>query len=611
MTDDKKTKRKVSHGDVARYAWHYFKRRPKSGLGALALMMAAVAADSMVPIYTGRIVDALVNGRAGDEQALQTAFAAFAMFLVLAVSYNVLRATAVYIWNWFAARNLYDIVTESLQKVQRFSTDWHANAFAGGTVRKITRAMWSFDVFEDTFFFGLIPAMLVMICITGVLFATLPLVGWFVLTMALLYCGASIWMAIAVLAPRFQTSAEADTKVGAALADIMTSIATVKSFGTETREDGLFHDVATNWKAKAYRAWQTAQTADLVRAMLRLSMMAGMMGLTVWLWWRGQASPGDLAMVITCFFLIGGYLRDVGQHISNLQKAVSEMEDAVLFWLREDEVSDAPDARPFVPGPVGKRGAISFDGVRFSYQGQTKAIYEDFTLRIAPGEKIALVGHSGSGKSTMVKLVQRLYDVQSGTIKIDGQNIAHVTQDSLRRAIALVPQEPVLFHRTLAANIAYGRPGASREEIMEAARKAYAHEFISALPHGYETLVGERGVKLSGGERQRVAIARAMLADAPILILDEATSSLDSLSEHYIQMALEHLTAGRTTITIAHRLATIRKAERILVFDKGRIVEEGRHEKLIQNPQSLYRALHEMQAMGLADPVNELVEAAE
>jgi ATP-binding cassette subfamily B protein len=304
-------------------------------------------------------------------------------------------------------------------------------------------------------------------------------------------------------------------------------------------------------------------------------------------------------MVVSSFFLIGGYLRDIGQHISNLQKSISEMEDAVLFWLREDEVRDAPDAAPFIRKEEGARGEIVFDRVRFAYAGQAQPIYDDFSLRIAPGEKVALVGHSGSGKSTFVKLVQRLYDVQLGAVRIDGQDIAHVTQESLRTAIALVPQEPILFHRSLAANIAYGKPGAGQEEIVAAAKKAYAHDFIERLPQGYDTLVGERGIKLSGGERQRVAIARAILADAPILILDEATSSLDSVSEHYIQKALEELTRGRTTITIAHRLATIQNVDRILVFEQGRIVEQGTHRELLRRAESPYRTLYEMQALDL------------
>jgi ATP-binding cassette subfamily B protein len=212
---------------------------------------------------------------------------------------------------------------------------------------------------------------------------------------------------------------------------------------------------------------------------------------------------------------------------------------------------------------------------------------------------VGLVGHSGSGKTTFVKLIQRLYDVKSGSIRIDGQDIAQVKQSSLRGQIAIVQQEPILFHRTLAENIAYGRPNASRREIEQAAKQANAHDFIIDLPKGYETLVGERGVKLSGGERQRVAIARAFLADAPLLILDEATSSLDSESEVQIQQAMERLMDGRTTLVIAHRLSTVRALDRLLVFDKGKIVEEGDHQALIRFNEGIYRRLFERQALEL------------
>ena len=227
------------------------------------------------------------------------------------------------------------------------------------------------------------------------------------------------------------------------------------------------------------------------------------------------------------------------------------------------------------------------------------------SIDISSGEKLALVGPSGSGKSTFVKLIQRLYNVTDGRILIDGQDIAGVSMESLRRQVALVPQEPSLFHRSLSENISYGSPGASQDAIIAAAKKAFAHEFIETLPKGYDTLVGERGVKLSGGERQRVAIARAILADAPILILDEATSSLDSISEHYIQKALEELMKGRTTITIAHRLSTIQKADRILVFDKGEIIEQGNHDSLMARPGSRYKALYDMQALELVPDLNE------
>ena len=220
-------------------------------------------------------------------------------------------------------------------------------------------------------------------------------------------------------------------------------------------------------------------------------------------------------------------------------------------------------------------------------------------MAIRPGERVGLVGHSGSGKTTVVKLIQRLYDVNSGRILIDGQDIADATQASLRAQIAIVQQEPILFHRSLAENIAYARPGASQADIERAAKQASAHDFIVSLPKGYGTLVGERGVKLSGGERQRVALARAFLADAPILILDEATSSLDSESELLIQRAMERLMVGRTTLIIAHRLSTVKSLDRLLVFDKGRIVEEGRHEALVRLNGGIYRRLFERQALEL------------
>jgi ATP-binding cassette subfamily B protein len=270
-----------------------------------------------------------------------------------------------------------------------------------------------------------------------------------------------------------------------------------------------------------------------------------------------------------------------------LQRGLADVEDVARFARTPAQVEDAPGAPDF----HGELGEVVCENVTFRYKSAETPIYDHFCLRIAPGERVALVGPTGSGKSTFVKLVQRLYDLQGGRIVIDGQDIAQVTQGSLRRAIAVVPQDPALFHRTIAENIGYARPGASQGEIELAARRARAHDFIAALPKGYETLVGERGVKLSGGERQRVAIARAFLADAPILVLDEATSSLDVETEVQVQAATEELMAGRTTIVIAHRLSTIRGADRILVFQDGRIVEEGRHGELVAKGGA-YARLH-------------------
>lgn len=600
MTDtEEKKERQTSWRDVMRFSWHYWRPNKWLGVGAAVLMLASVEMDAVVPVYTGKIVDALTTHAPGDPVALHDAWMAFWGFTVLALLHQVLRIGSMFFWNTFAVRNLYAIVTDGLQKVQRFSSDWHANTFAGGTVRKITRGMWAMDTFEDTILMGLLPAASIMVGVLIMLSIKLPLVGFCTGVMILAYCAVSIWMSIKILSPRFIASADADTKVGATLADIITGNPTVKSFGAESREDAIFREVANAWRQKSFRAWQTGVTADAVRSVLRLMTMATMVAMTIYLWSVAKATPGDIVVVITTFFIIGGYLRDIGMHISHLQRSVSDMEDVIVFWLRKDEVVDTANAEPLTVKPSRRRDMISFDKVGFKYPNGGKYIYENMSLDIGSGEKLALVGPSGSGKSTFVKLIQRLYNVTDGQIRIDGQDIAKVSMESLRQQIALVPQDPTLFHRSLSDNIAYGNPGATMEDIVAAAKKAFAHEFIETLPKGYDTLVGERGVKLSGGERQRVAIARAILANAPVLILDEATSSLDSISEHYIQLALQELMKGRTTITIAHRLSTIQKADRILVFDKGAIIEQGDHASLMARPNSRYKALYEMQALEL------------
>jgi ATP-binding cassette, subfamily B, bacterial len=294
--------------------------------------------------------------------------------------------------------------------------------------------------------------------------------------------------------------------------------------------------------------------------------------------------------VLTSYYIIHAYLRDVGMHINNLQRSVNDMEELVAIHDEAIGIADAPGALPISV----HRGRIVFEDVTFHYVGHRAPLYDGLSVDIRAGERVGLVGRSGSGKTTFVKLVQRLHDVSGGRILIDGQDIAQATQHSLRSQIAIVQQDPILFHRSLAENIAYGRPGASMAAIEQAARLANAHEFILRLPKGYGTLVGERGVKLSGGERQRVALARAFLADAPVLILDEATSSLDSESEALIQQAMERLMKGRTSIVIAHRLSTVRSLDRILVFDRGEIVEQGAHVALTRSG-GIYRGLFERQ----------------
>jgi ATP-binding cassette subfamily B protein len=369
----------------------------------------------------------------------------------------------------------------------------------------------------------------------------------------------------------------------------------VKAFGAELREEARLSRVVGKWRDRTRRAWLRGTANGGVQNIMLAGMQAAILGAALILWLNDKASVGDIAFALTMFLVLQGYLRDVGMLVRNLQRSVNDMEELVALERQPLGIEDKPGAPPIVID----KGEIRFEHVTFRYDAHAAPLYADFSARIAPGERVGLIGHSGSGKTTFIKLIQRLYDVSGGAITIDGQDVAGVAQASLRAQIAIVQQEPLLFHRTLAENIAYAKPGATQAEIERAARLANAHDFISGLPKSYETLVGERGVKLSGGERQRVAIARAFLADAPVLIFDEATSSLDSESEALIQQAMERLMVGRTTIVVAHRLSTVRALDRLLVLDKGRIVEEGSHDALIRIEGGLYRRLFERQALEL------------
>jgi ATP-binding cassette subfamily B protein len=439
---------------------------------------------------------------------------------------------------------------------------------------------------------ALLPAFVVLVTSVLLLGKHWPIMGATMAIGALVYSTLSVVLAIKVIAPASRLSNALDSRMSGVLSDALGANAVVKSFGGEHREDARFDQVVTKWSRRTRRTWMRHIWNSTGQLVLLWLVRTAVTTMALWLWWHGRATPGEITYVLTTYFVVHGYLRDIGQQIHQLQRAVNEMEEMVHLFSEPIGVADAPCAKPLHI----TAGEVRFDHVTFRYGGQTKPLYRDLRVRIAPGERVGLVGRSGSGKTTFVKLIQRLYDVTEGRIVIDGQNVAQATQASLRAQIAIVQQEPILFHRSLAENIAYARPDASQGQIERAARLANAHEFIARLPRGYQTLVGERGVKLSGGERQRVALARAFLADTPILILDEATSSLDSESEALIQEAMNRLMVGRTSIVIAHRLSTVRAMHRILVFEHGSVVEEGSHDALLRRPHGHYRRLFERQS---------------
>ncbi|MCP4618861.1 MAG: ABC transporter ATP-binding protein [Bradyrhizobium sp.] len=584
---------------VLPFVFRHWLEQPRRAVTVAAGLLGATVADLFMPVFSGHLVDALTRG-ADNSDARHAAFAAFAAIVALGFASMILRLIGLQAIVPFTLQIMSDVARDAFMRVQRFSTDWHANSFAGSTVRKVTRGMWALDLLNDTILMALLPSLTVLVGSMILLGLHWPSLGLVILVGTIIYVSMTLALSMRYIAPAARVSNAWDTRVGGTLADAMTCNAVVKSFGAEAREDDRLEGVIARWRARVRRTWLRYNYSSTAQLTVLLCFRASVIGGAILLWLGGRATPGDVTYVLTSYYIIHAYLRDVGMHINNLQRSVNDMEELVAIHDEPIGIADAPDARPIdIQG-----GRIVFDNVTFHYGGHPAPLYDGLSVDIRAGERVGLVGRSGSGKTTFVKLVQRLYDVSGGRILIDGQDIAEATQQSLRSQIAIVQQDPILFHRTLAENIAYGRPNASMAAIEQAARLANAHDFILRLPKGYGTLVGERGVKLSGGERQRVALARAFLADAPVLILDEATSSLDSESEALIQQAMERLMKGRTSIVIAHRLSTVRSLDRILVFDRGQIVEQGTHASLTMRPGGVYRGLFERQA-------TEFISAAE
>jgi len=569
---------------------------------SVALVIASsagwIASDILMPVYAGRLVDAVAG--AGQDRAAARLGALWALVAMVALGALLVAMRWVTFWGIvrLTLANMGNVAQSAFARVQQFSTEWQANTFAGSTVRKISRGMWAFDTINDTLLLALLPSAMVLAGSTLLLGLRWPVMGALVAAGSVAFIAQAVGFSLLYTAPASKLSNQWDTRLGGALADAVTCNAVVKAFGAEAREDARLTGIVAKWQRRTNRAWMRGTASGTWQAASLLVLRTAVVGLVVWLWWVGRASPGDVTWVLTTYFVVHGYLRDIGQHISVLQRSVNDMHEMVLLHEEQPGVADAPGARPIRI----TAGEIVFDRVGFGYERGGSGLYQDLSVTIRGGERVGLVGHSGSGKTTFVKLVNRLYDVRSGEIRIDGTNIAQATQASLRSQIAMVAQDPVLFHRSLSENIGYGRPGASQDAIEHAAHLANAHRFIARLPKGYGTLVGERGIKLSGGERQRVALARAFLADAPVLVLDEATSSLDTESEALIQEAMLRLMAGRTAIVIAHRLSTVRALDRILVFEGGRIVEEGSHTALL-SAGGIYRRLCEVQASGMKDVV--------
>ncbi|PJI97493.1 ATP-binding cassette subfamily B multidrug efflux pump [Acidovorax sp. 69] len=406
----------------------------------------------------------------------------------------------------------------------------------------------------------------------------LPFAGWMVAY------GLACWYFVPRLGKVGKAQADARSVMTGRITDAYTNIATVKLFSHTRRESEFARAAMDAFKLTGYAQMRLVSRFEIVNHILVVAMILSACGTALWLWSLSEVGAGAVAAVTAMTLRVSGHAHWVMWEMTTLFESVGTIQDGINTLTRPRTVVDAPDAKPLQV----TQGEVRFDNMTFAYgQGpHARTVIDQLNLTIRPGEKIGLIGRSGAGKSTLVNLLLRFHDVQSGRILIDGQDIAHVTQDSLRRHIGMVTQDTSLLHRSMRDNILYGRPDANEEDLRLAAERAEASDFIATLTDlqgrtGYEAHVGERGVKLSGGQRQRVAIARVMLKDAPILLLDEATSALDSEVEAAIQQSLDGLMQGKTVIAIAHRLSTIAAMDRLIVMDAGRIVEEGTHAQLL------------------------------
>ena len=411
----------------------------------------------------------------------------------------------------------------------------------------------------------------------------------------------SLWLGIYIyvsylLARRCRSYAQdfaaARSLVTGKIVDSVTNVMNAKMFARRQYEEDYLTDYLNHEVDHALRTYWYMEKLRWFQFTAAMVLMVGIVGYALKIWSEGDLTVGEFSMVAGLAILLIEAARGLSRSFLEFFEYIGNISDGVSIFIQPHEIVDKPDA----PALEVNRGEIAFDGVNFIYQ-EGLQVFEDLNVTIEPKQQVGLVGFSGSGKSTFVNLILRLFEPSSGAINIDGQNILNVTQDSLRESVSMIPQDPQLFHRSLMENIRYGRLDASDDEVIEAAKKAHAHEFIMLTELKYDSLVGERGVKLSGGQRQRIAIARAILKDSPILILDEATSALDSVTEKKIQQGLEHLMKNRTVVVVAHRLSTISHMDRILVFDGGRIIEDGTHEQLLQR-NGHYAHLWNMQAGG-------------
>lgn len=574
--EESKKAHKLQIRRIAQYYWSVLKDYKNSQYVILiAIFFGEVAATLVVPLLGQRILNA---ADAGGPEAYGIMMQSVLFLACAIVVYNILFRLADHQLVSSQSRILKDLYDLAHRNLQQKSYDFYTNTFAGSLIAKTKRFVSSFETLQDIFVWQIWMGGFGFLFTFSALSYQSWILGAIVLVWVAFYI-ALVSVLVKRLIPKSLRNAEADSATTAHYSDIISNVLTVKMFGRARKEEFSFEETTTAQDVVRRDAWLQQHFWNNIYQGIAVGVFeVALMGTVVYLWNQGAVSTGTILLVQVYAIVIFDIVWQMGRSFVRSFTAISDANEMVEIMDQPVGVGDSKS-----PEPVRfSEGRVQFADVSYRYNGGAGRVFEGFDLELPPGQRVALVGHSGAGKTTIVKLLLRFVDVEQGEILIDGQNIAHVAQEDLRRHIAYVPQEPLLFHRTLFENIAYGKEDATREEVEEVAKRARAHDFIAALPQGYDTLVGERGIKLSGGERQRVAIARALIKDAPIVILDEATSSLDSVSEQHIQLAFDELMKGRTTIVIAHRLSTIKHMDRIVVLDKGTVAEDGTHDELLK-----------------------------
>lgn len=575
-----------------RYFWREIFKYKWYSLGAVISTPIVIYIRAILgPIVFAEIIQRISMGLSADQVLPTLGQTVFTYFLLQVLSSLILEKFRLYcVWKMELLAT-YNLSSLAFNTISAQSMQFHNDRFSGSLVSQASRFANSFERFMDSIIWSVIPFFSHLFFIILVLWPTVPLFVVAILLVVIIYTLIS-YFTIKPLARLNEAESAAITKQTGQITDAITNILSVKSYAREAHERRRF----ANSQRAVLNAGRKVMFAFILRDFLfGLVIIFLLFSLLVFLLfgsaWFG-ISVATMILIISYSQQIVSSLWDINRIFKDFSRVFGDAREMVLILDMIDDVVDAPAAKPLKI----KSGGVNFKEVTFCHRDAKEAIFQQFSLSVQPGERIGLVGVSGSGKTTLTKLLLRFADVSSGQITIDEQDISKVTQTSLRESIAYVPQETALFHRTIAENIAYGKPSATPVEIQRAAKLANAHNFIQDLPNGYETMVGERGIKLSGGQRQRIAIARAILKDAPILVLDEATSALDSESESLIQDALTKLMHGRTSIVIAHRLSTVASLDRIVVLKDGEILEQGSHQELLQRSGGAYHKLWSRQS---------------